>query len=66
MNLQTNKKNKNNNLYETNIKDPPPRSYEIQEEYKVLLFETNSQIKNIRDLYRGINDLKRVTSLELI
>ena len=28
--------------------------------------ETNSKIKNIRDLYRGINDFKKVTSLELI
>ena len=28
--------------------------------------ETNSKIKNIRDLYRGIKDLRRVTSLELI
>jgi len=31
--------------------------------------ETNSKIKNIRDLYRGISDfmtLRRVTSLELI
>ena len=28
--------------------------------------ETKSKIKNIRDLYRGINDFKRVTSLELL
>ena len=27
---------------------------------------TNSKIKNIRDLNRGINDLRRVTSLELM
>ena len=54
-----NKKNKNNNLYETNIKDSPPHFYEIQEEYKVLLFETNSQIKNNRDLYRGTNELQK-------
>jgi hypothetical protein len=27
---------------------------------------TNSKMKNIRDLYRSINDLRRVTSLELI
>ena len=25
--------------------------------------EINSQIKNIRDLYRGINDLRRVTTI---
>jgi len=29
-------------------------------------FETKSKIKNITDMYRGINDLRRVTSLELI
>jgi hypothetical protein len=28
--------------------------------------ETNSKIKNIRDLYRGINNSRRVTSLERI
>jgi len=33
---------------------------------KIEELETNSKIKNIRDLYRGINDLKMVTSLELI
>ena len=33
---------------------------------KIEEFETNTKIKNIRDLYRGINDLRRVTSLELI
>ena len=29
-------------------------------------FETKSKIKNITDTYRGTNDLRRVTSLELI
>jgi len=33
---------------------------------KIEELETNSKIKNIRDLYRGVNDLRRVTSLELI
>jgi hypothetical protein len=33
---------------------------------KIEELETNSKIKNIRDLYRAINDLRRVTSLELI
>jgi len=28
--------------------------------------ETNSKIKNIGDLYRGISDLRRVTNLELL
>ena len=28
--------------------------------------ETDSNIKNIRDLYRGISDLRKVTSLEHI
>jgi hypothetical protein len=28
--------------------------------------ETNSKIKTISDLYRGITDLRRVTSLELL
>jgi uncharacterized protein (DUF2252 family) len=32
---------------------------------KLEVLETNSKIKNIRDLYRGINDLK-FTSIELI
>jgi hypothetical protein len=27
---------------------------------KIEEFETNSKIKNIRDLYRGTNDLKKV------
>jgi hypothetical protein len=29
-------------------------------------FETNSKIKNIRDLYRALMTLRRVTGLELI
>ena len=33
---------------------------------KIEDLETNSMIKNTRDLYRGISDLRRVTSLELI
>ena len=33
---------------------------------KIEDFETNSKIKNIRDLYGGISEFKRVTSLELI
>jgi hypothetical protein len=33
---------------------------------KINELETNSKNKNIRDLYRGINDLRRVTSLEIM
>ena len=33
---------------------------------KIEELETNSKIKNIRDLYRGINDFRRITSLELV
>jgi hypothetical protein len=33
---------------------------------KINEIETNSKNKNIRDLYRGINELKRGTSLELM
>jgi hypothetical protein len=33
---------------------------------KIEEFETNSKINNIRDLYRGINDFKKGTSLELL
>ena len=33
---------------------------------KIDELETNSKIKNIRDLYRGINDFKKVYSPELI
>jgi len=33
---------------------------------KIEELETNSEIKNIRDLYRGFNDFKNVTSIELI
>jgi len=33
---------------------------------KIEELETNSKIKNIRDLYKGISDFKRVTSLKLI
>ena len=33
---------------------------------KIEELENNSKIKNIRDLYRGINDFKKGTSLELI
>ena len=33
---------------------------------KIEELKTNSKIKNIRDLYRGIVTLRRVTSLELI
>jgi len=33
---------------------------------KIDEFETKSKIKNITDMYRGINDLRMVTSLELI
>jgi hypothetical protein len=33
---------------------------------KINELETNNKNKNIRDLYRGINDFKRVTSLELM
>jgi len=33
---------------------------------KIEELETISKIKNIRDLYRGFSDLRRVTSLELI
>jgi len=33
---------------------------------KIDELETNSQIKNIRDLYRASMILRRVTSLELI
>jgi hypothetical protein len=32
---------------------------------KIEELETNSEINNIRDLYRGINDVKRGISLEL-
>ena len=33
---------------------------------KIEDFETDSKIKNIRDLYTGISDFKKVTSLELM
>ena len=33
---------------------------------KIEELETNSKIKNIRDLYRGISDLRRGTSLDVI
>ena len=33
---------------------------------KIEDLETNSKIKNIRDLYRGISDFKKGYSLELI
>jgi hypothetical protein len=33
---------------------------------KMEQLETNSKIKNIRDLDRGISDIERVTSRELI
>jgi len=33
---------------------------------KIEELETNSKIKNIRDLYKGSNDFRRVTSLELV
>ena len=33
---------------------------------KVEVLETNSKINKVRDLYRGINDLKKGTSLELL
>jgi len=33
---------------------------------KIKELETNSKIKNIKDLYRGINDLRMVTSLEIL
>ena len=32
---------------------------------KIEELETNSKINNIRDLYRGINDIRRGISLEL-
>jgi hypothetical protein len=35
-------------------------------EAKIDELQTNSKVKNIRDLYRSINDFKRVTSLNLI
>jgi len=34
--------------------------------FKIDELETNSKIKNIEDLCRGISDFKKVTSLELI
>jgi hypothetical protein len=33
---------------------------------KIKELETNGKIRNIRDLYSGISDLRRVASLELI
>jgi len=33
---------------------------------KIEELETNSKIQNIRDLYRGISDFKRGTSLDVI
>ena len=33
---------------------------------KIEDLETNSNIKNTRDLFRGISDLRKATSLELI
>jgi hypothetical protein len=33
---------------------------------KIEELETNSKLKNVRDLYRGLNDFKKGTSLELI
>jgi hypothetical protein len=33
---------------------------------KINELETNNKNKNIRDLYRGINEFKKVTNLELI
>jgi len=33
---------------------------------KIEELETNSKIQNIRDLYRGINDFKKGTSLDVI
>jgi hypothetical protein len=54
--------NLNNVRHETNI-----HFRNKKEEYlraKIYELETNSKIKNMRDLYRGI--LRRVTSLELI
>ena len=35
-------------------------------EAKIDELETNSNIKNIRDLYSGINDFKKVYNTELI
>ena len=33
---------------------------------KIEVLKTNSKINNVRDLYRGINDFKKGTSLELL
>jgi hypothetical protein len=33
---------------------------------KIEELQTNSKLKNVRDLYRGINDFKKGYSLELI
>ena len=35
-------------------------------EAKIEELETNSKINNVRVLYRGINDFKKGTSLELL
>ena len=53
-----------------NVKREASRHFwNIKTEYlktKIDELEINNMIKNIRDLHRGINDLRRVTRLELI
>jgi len=54
-----------------NVRCDPSRPFRNKKkmEYlkaKIEEFETNSKIKNIKDLYVGIIDIRRFTSLELI
>jgi dsDNA-specific endonuclease/ATPase MutS2 len=53
-----------------NVRHEASRHFsKIKKEYlkaKIDELEINSKIKNIRDLYRGISDFKKGTSLELL
>jgi hypothetical protein len=51
-----------------NVRSEAKKYFRKKKEYlkaKIDEFETKSKIKNITDMYWGISDLRRVTSLEL-
>ena len=62
--------NQNNIANENSVRDEASRHLRNKKKKylkaKIDDLETNSKIKNIRDLYRIISDFEKVTSLELI
>ena len=49
-----------------NVRSEASKRFKTSSKGKIYELETNGKSVNIRDLYRSVNDIRKVTSLELI